>query len=333
MNNIKKHKKIKVKQELPYISYIIPTYNAEKFLKRCLDSIFMQDYPKDLYEVLIADGRSIDETLNIINTYKNTNDNIKLLINFQRDSDNGKYIALKEAKGEILVFLDSDNIIVTSTWLQKMVVPLMENPDLLGVESNYLIADDFPAINTYSNLLVIVDPLARLLASKPYKAIKKNGYDIKYFAKNSAPVAGANGFLWRKSIVEKYNDMSTYKFAETNLLAEIALVQEVSYANIPNVGIYHYYCTNINDYFKKRVKIAKKFLKRRSQKDMIWTEQRGLLRFYSSVLYLLSVIGPSIEACINFVRSRRIEWLWHPFISFSTVIIYTYQLFTYKDYS
>ena len=53
----------------PKISFVLATYQGEKTIKKCLDSIFSQNYPKKLIEVLILDGGSKDRTLEIAKNY------------------------------------------------------------------------------------------------------------------------------------------------------------------------------------------------------------------------------------------------------------------------
>jgi hypothetical protein len=131
---------------LPFVSYIIPTYNAEKYLKRCLDPVFMQDYPKDKYEVIIADGGSTDSTRDILKKY-----DVQLVENSKKIAEYGKFLAYKKSKGEFVVLLDADNIINSNDWLISLVSLLVQDGSLLGAESNYLIADDFSSINTYGS--------------------------------------------------------------------------------------------------------------------------------------------------------------------------------------
>jgi glycosyltransferase involved in cell wall biosynthesis len=54
----------------PFVSFIIPTYNSEKYLPLCLESIKKQDYPQDRYETFVIDGGSTDGTLSIAKKYK-----------------------------------------------------------------------------------------------------------------------------------------------------------------------------------------------------------------------------------------------------------------------
>jgi glycosyltransferase involved in cell wall biosynthesis len=85
-------------------SIIIATRNAEKYLNRCLDSIFRQTYPD--YEVIVQDGASTDNTPNIVKNYGSR-------VNFASEPDTGVYDAwnkaLLRAKGEWGIFLGADD--------------------------------------------------------------------------------------------------------------------------------------------------------------------------------------------------------------------------------
>lgn len=91
----------------PIISVIIPCRNEEKFIGRCLDSILNQDFPKENLEILVIDGRSEDKTREIIKKYTGQYSFIKLLENPQRFTPFGLNIGLREARGEIIIRMDS----------------------------------------------------------------------------------------------------------------------------------------------------------------------------------------------------------------------------------
>lgn len=86
-------------------SIIIPTYNSEKYLKICLDSVLAMNYPKNEYEVIIVDGGSKDNTLDILKEY-----DLKLLNSDNSSISNSRNIGARGAEGEHLVFIDSDCI-------------------------------------------------------------------------------------------------------------------------------------------------------------------------------------------------------------------------------
>lgn len=84
-------------------SLILPTHNSESHLKQCLDSIFTL---KGDYEVITADGGSTDSTLSILKDY-----NVKLVNTKNISISNNRNEAAKHAKGDILIFIDSDCIV------------------------------------------------------------------------------------------------------------------------------------------------------------------------------------------------------------------------------
>jgi glycosyltransferase involved in cell wall biosynthesis len=98
--------------DLPSISFVLPTYNAEQYLVKCLDSIVMQDYPKEKVEILLVDGGSTDSTLDIARRYP-----VRILPNEKRIAEYGKTIGILASKGEHFVLIDADNEIVERDWL------------------------------------------------------------------------------------------------------------------------------------------------------------------------------------------------------------------------
>ena len=107
----------------PKFSIIVPVYNTEKYLKRCLDSISKQSFTD--YEVIIVNDGSVDNSSNIISKYPYkiiNQENLGLSI----ARNNG----VKKAKGEYLIFLDSDDYIEKDL-LKEINKSLTNNPDLV----------------------------------------------------------------------------------------------------------------------------------------------------------------------------------------------------------
>ena len=61
------------------LSVIIPVYNVEKYLTRCLESVLDQDITEDLYEILIIDDASPDTSLAIAKDFQSKHSNIKII--------------------------------------------------------------------------------------------------------------------------------------------------------------------------------------------------------------------------------------------------------------
>ena len=92
-------------KQYPLITIIIPTYNSSKYLRECLDSVKYQTYPN--LEVIVVDGKSSDNTQNIINDYLN-NPAWHLFVS-KKGVSRQINVGLKRASGEYIYFLDSDD--------------------------------------------------------------------------------------------------------------------------------------------------------------------------------------------------------------------------------
>lgn len=108
---------------MPKFSIIIPIYNVEKYLKKCLDSVKNQTFSD--YEVIVVDDGSTDKSKSIAKKYT-----INLIESNHVGVSEARNIAIKKAKGEYLVFLDSDD-----WWDKDLLEKLNESsnnkPDLI----------------------------------------------------------------------------------------------------------------------------------------------------------------------------------------------------------
>jgi len=89
------------------LSVICPIYNEEKYIADCIDSILQQDYPHEDLEVLFVDGMSTDGTRDIVNEYCQQYSFIHLLDNPKRIVPPALNIAIRAAKGEVIMRLDA----------------------------------------------------------------------------------------------------------------------------------------------------------------------------------------------------------------------------------
>lgn len=113
--------------ENDFVSVIIVMRNEELFIEKCIESIVNQDYPKDLYEVIVVDGESTDNSVKIVEDYgKMNNIKIKILSNPKKNLASGWNLGIKNAKGDIVVRPDAHSTI-EKDFLSKSVETLNEN--------------------------------------------------------------------------------------------------------------------------------------------------------------------------------------------------------------
>ncbi len=92
----------------PLVSIVIPVYNAEKTISRCLDSLVGQTYRN--LEIICVDDCSKDNSINVIKEYIRLDCRVKLIINERNKKAGGaRNSAIRVSKGEYLSFVDSDD--------------------------------------------------------------------------------------------------------------------------------------------------------------------------------------------------------------------------------
>jgi glycosyltransferase involved in cell wall biosynthesis len=133
---------------IPKISVIIPAYNEEKYLGRCIRSLLEQSLNNQEYEIIIINDASSDNTTQVLSHYS---DSILLL-------ENEKNIGLPaslnkgilEAKGQFIVRVDADDY-VHSEYLHILSIHLQLNNDLDAVACDYDLVDQRQNLITHVN--------------------------------------------------------------------------------------------------------------------------------------------------------------------------------------
>lgn len=106
--------------ELRFISIIIPTFNRSDIISNTIESCFGLDYPKDKYEIIIADNNSTDSTKEVaLGLAERSPVDLRYLSEPRQGAHFARNTAAKEAKGELLYFTD-DDMIADSKLLSEM---------------------------------------------------------------------------------------------------------------------------------------------------------------------------------------------------------------------
>ena len=132
----------------PHVSIIVPVYNDREHIELLLDSLSGQDYPKDLLEIIVIDNNSTDNSRQIARRFPVT----LLEENEIQSSYAARNKGIRNAKGQILVFIDSD-CIADKMWLRKGVSKLLtERADLVGGQVKFTFSKKQTAAEYYDAL-------------------------------------------------------------------------------------------------------------------------------------------------------------------------------------
>lgn len=111
----------------PLISIIIPVYNAESYIKKCIDSILSQKYNN--FEIIIVDDGSTDSSLSIIKKYETKN--IKIVSKQNEGVSIARNTGLEKATGKYVFFVDSDDYLEKDCLESAIKYMLDKNLDIL----------------------------------------------------------------------------------------------------------------------------------------------------------------------------------------------------------
>lgn len=108
------------------IAIVMPVLNEERFIGQTLEQIYMQDYPMDKVEVIVADGGSTDRTRTIVESFRNRFGSLKLLDNPPRRPSSGRNIGIKNSSAPYIMILDGHTFLPSKTLLSDMVTIFKE---------------------------------------------------------------------------------------------------------------------------------------------------------------------------------------------------------------
>ena len=158
------------------LSIIIPTYNEEECIRKCIESLLDQSYKN--YEIIVVDDGSTDKTREIIRKFKN----IMLIKGLHKGPGFSRNLGVKNSKGDILIFVDAD-MEFPKDYLKNIIDPILTK-DALGAEEKYQLATNLE--NRWAKCWGKYVTPSNKKIRKIFRSIKKKdflemgGFDSKY---------------------------------------------------------------------------------------------------------------------------------------------------------
>jgi glycosyltransferase involved in cell wall biosynthesis len=320
---------------LPTVSVLIPTLNSERTLGECLDMIRAQDYPAQAVEIIIADGGSKDATLEIARLH-----GAIVVTNPLVTGEAGKAAALRIARNEIVALIDSDNILVGTDWLKKMVRPF-EDARVAGSEPirfEALPGDGY--IDRYCALAGANDPLCLFIGNYDRQSaitgswtglpveIVRASSDFRVIALRADrpfPTIGANGTMYRREAIAPL--VGAY-LMDIDLPVQLAMHRSGWLFAKVDCGIRHLYCRDFSTFVRKQERRIRDFRspKHRDQERAYpWKNMMsaGIVRFS---LACITIVPLFWQVFAGYRRSRDWAIWFHPLACLATFWIYAVNI-------
>jgi glycosyltransferase involved in cell wall biosynthesis len=113
------------------LSIIVPLYNSEKFILKCLDSLLNQDIPHSEYEIIVVNDGSPDSSYEIVSSYKEKYSNIVLVSQENQGTSGARNTGIDIARGEFLTFVDPDDYVEKNVYCELILKMEKEKLDML----------------------------------------------------------------------------------------------------------------------------------------------------------------------------------------------------------
>lgn len=110
------------------LSIIIPAYNVEKYIERCLDSIYNQNLSNDDFEIIAINDGSTDNTGHILEKFAKIHDNIIVINQENKGVSGARNAGIEITHGEFMTFVDADDIIIENS-LSELYKYISQNND------------------------------------------------------------------------------------------------------------------------------------------------------------------------------------------------------------
>lgn len=299
---------MKTDDDLPFVSVIVPTYNEEKNIARCLTSIKNQDYPQNKVEVIVVDGMSEDNTVNIAKNYL-----VRIIVNKKRIVGNALKLGVEEAKGEILAVLNADSELPQKDWLRRMVSPFSD-PEVCGTLSSIQLCRSYPPISRCYHLMG-GDPMIN------FAYASKKGESTVMTEENFYPTGPP---LYRKELVTSLGNFKPYLPRLEDVDMAYRLVKNgYKFVAVPNTYLYHVYVDNLSLYIKKTYRKMLMFTKFHEfcEFKFVPRNPNNKINFLKKMLSHMAIVGLLIPIARGIKKDRDFSWLYYPVIVLVTVAI------------
>jgi glycosyltransferase involved in cell wall biosynthesis len=140
--------------DYPFVSVIVPVYNAQQTLSDCLHALTNQAYPSNCYEIIVVNNKSTDLSMSIAQKFDGVCILNEELIQSSYASRNR---GIQNAKGEFIAFTDAD-CIPDANWLKQLVFSFNADPMVVGVAGEVKAYEPKTITEFYQDHMKILSP-------------------------------------------------------------------------------------------------------------------------------------------------------------------------------
>lgn len=277
------------------VSVLILTFNSNIYIRRCLDSVFIQNYLP--YEVIVIDGGSSDGTLKILEEYSPKYLNFHYFVYPNTSIGRARNLGMQHVRGNFILFLDSDCVLPFPNWISEMIAGF-NSDKIAGVFTfgKYSLQD--PSILRYSIL------------SNPYRRTIQDQF-IGYH--NYIPI-GTGHIIIRRQLIDDVGGFKDLIAAEDIEITNNIIHLGYLFRYMPGLEVFHYHVTSLTQLINKNRRNISG-----GMNSQIWKKtylSPGNLDIFLS----LTIIYPLLYSLYRTLTDKDWAWLWHPFVTIFKIL-------------
>lgn len=311
--------------KFPKLTIVVPVFNEEKNIVRCLTSIFNQKYPRNRLEVIVVDDISEDNTVREAKRFP-----VNILRNDAHDGEVGKMIGFNAAKGDLFYYLDADVELRGNDWITKMIYPLISNKNIVGVFTRHYAKRNASSLERYYSMEALQrDAVYEFFSPSVESTVseKNDDYEICEFAVERIPSAGR--CLYRRQMLKKIIGDSK-KYLELDIMKLFVKRGYTKFAYVPQAGIYHHHVESLSQLIEKRKRnVQKVYLPDIENREYTWfslTNPGDLIKLFLLFFYAHTLVFSLIRGIYKCFKYKDIAGLWEPIVTLVTtdIIIFSF---------
>ena len=217
------------------VSVVVVVKNGKRTISKCLESLLIQDFPKEKYEIVVVDGGSTDGTQEIVRKYS-----VRLIVDENGTIAHSRNVGVQVSKGSYVAFTDSD-CIVERKWLRTLVEALKkEREDTVAVGGPNFVPEHDP-------------PIGRLIGYMQETFLGSGGSPQSYTITKPKYVYSLPNcnVMYRKKILLKEKFDSNFNVGEDCELNFRLRRKGYKFLYLPNAVVWHSRVSNVKEFLRK----------------------------------------------------------------------------------
>ena len=292
------------------ISFVIATLNEEQRIDRCLTAIRRQNYDQSLVEIIVCDGGSSDNTVEIAEKY-----GCVILRNEHRTAETGMQLGGSVARGALITALAADNYLVGLDWINNIVNMFTVLPEVTAIFPQVIVDTKDNSFSRYYTQLYC-DPFNQFVfghAANPntfryiYKLLLSRHGVCVYDMKSQPPlIALAQAFTYRSSWSRPLNSL------HDDIIPVWLLIDSDHWIGYyADLHLHHHSFRGFIHFIKKFMYRSSNALQHGFKSRTASLPRPYKIRILLWFIYSFTVIGPLYQSVMWSIRDRRLTWLWH----------------------